>query len=311
MKARLIIAAASIIFIFISCNYSKSGIENSDKEYKQVNEPDLQSKDKQDQSPGGEKQIPVVKVNGINTDSLQPTPANSFVDWDKKIIKTATIRLEIKDFKKYNNYIHEVAKRYGGYFAQEEQTQADGKIESIITIKVPVAQFDNLVNVLPAEDAKVQEKKISSDDVGSEMADTKSRLEAKKQMRLKYLDFLKQSKNMTEVLQVQAEINQIQEEIESATGRMNYLSQQTAYSTINLTFYQPLQGYQSIDGEPSFLTRITGAFIIGFNWIKELVIGLISIWPLLIIACSGFVFLKKLRRKKLNSLKIQQTTHAV
>lgn len=311
MKARLIIAAASIIFMFISCNYSKPGIENSDKEYKQVNEPDLQSNDKQEQSPEGDKQIPVVKVNGMNTDSLQPTTANSFIDWDKKIIKTATLRLEIKDFKKYNNYVHEVAKRYGGYFAQEEQNQADGKIESIITIKVPVSQFDNLVNVLPAEDTKVQEKKISSDDVGSEMADTKSRLEAKKQMRLKYLDFLKQSKNMTEVLQVQAEINQIQEEIESATGRMNYLSQQTAYSTINLTFYQPLQGYQPTDGEPSFLTRITGAFIIGFNWIKELVIGLISIWPLLIIAGSGFVFLKKLRRRRLNTQKIQQAANAV
>jgi len=75
-------------------------------------------------------------------------------------------------------------------------------------------------------------------------------------MRLKYLEFLKQSKNMEEVLQVQNEINSIQEEIESTAGRVEFLSHQSFYSTINLTFYQPINGYKPVDGPPAFFTRV-------------------------------------------------------
>ncbi|MEP7256725.1 MAG: DUF4349 domain-containing protein, partial [Ferruginibacter sp.] len=134
-----------------------------------------------------------------------------------------------------------------------------------------------------------------------EVVDTRSRLEAKKQMRIKYLEFLKQSKNMEEVLQVQNEINSIQEEIESAAGRVEYLSHQSAYSTINLTFYQPINGYRPSDGTPSFFTRVTGAFKTGAGWIADLFVGLISIWPLLLAVFVIYVSWKRVRPAKITA----------
>jgi hypothetical protein len=220
-------------------------------------------------------------------------------DWDSKIIKTATLRLEIKDFKKYNDYVHNAVKQYGAYVAQEDQNLSDEKSETTITIKVPVAQFEPMMNKLPADDSKVVEKKISTEDVTGEVVDTKSRLEAKKQMRLKYLEFLKQSKNMEEVLQVQNEINGIQEQIESAAGRVAFLSNQSAMSTINLTFYQPMEGYKPTDATPSFLTRVGNAFKTGASWIAELFVGLVSIWPLLLVAFGIYFGWKKLRPAKI------------
>lgn len=311
MNTRLITAMTCIIFLFASCNYNKPGNEKQDNKIEPANVMDLQSKDKQEGNPENNKQVPVVKLNGLDADSLPAVTSNNYVDWDKKIIKTATMRLEIKDFKKYNSHVHEIAKRYGAYIADEEQNLTDYTLENVMSIKVPVAQFDNLVNVLPADDAKVQERKISSDDVGSEMADTKSRLEAKKQVRQKYLEFLKQSKNMTEVLQVQNEINQIQEDIEAATGRMNFLSKQSAYSTINLSFYQPMQGYDAPADASSFLTRVTSSFKTGANWIKELVIGLIAVWPMVLLLAAGYFLWKKNRRNKLSAQKIKTATATV
>ena len=153
------------------------------------------------------------------------------------------------------------------------------------------------MNKLP-DDGKVTEKKISSEDVTGEVVDTKSRLEAKKQMRLKYLEFLKQSKNMEEVLQVQNEINSIQEQIESAAGRVAFLTNQSAMSTINLTFYQPLEGYKPTDAAPTFLTRLSNAFKTGTGWIAELFVGLVSIWPLLLIVFTVYFGWKKMRPAK-------------
>ena len=155
------------------------------------------------------------------------------------------------------------------------------------------------MNALPADDGKVMEKKINTDDVTGEVVDTRSRLEAKKQMRLKYLEFLKQSKNMAEVLQVQNEIDNIQVQIESAASRVSFLTQQTAFSTINLTFYQPAEGYKPTDGAPSFLTRIATAFKNGAGWIAELFVGFVSIWPLLLIIFGIYFGWKRLRPSKI------------
>ncbi len=222
----------------------------------------------------------------------QGSTPNTTPDWDKKIIKTASLKLQVKDFKTFADVVHKAAKQYGGYVADEEQNQSEEKIESTISIKVPVEQFESLINQLPSGAEKMIEKKITSEDVTGEVVDTKSRLQAKEVMRLKYLEFLKQSKNMEDVLKVQDEINNIQEEMETASGRINYLSHQSAFSTINLTFYQPLAGFDPNDN-PGFFTRSIIAFKSGFHFIAKIFISLISIWPILLIAIIVWGFFRR------------------
>jgi hypothetical protein len=279
----------AFIVIFISCNHSLK-TENSEKDLILEQAPSSKS------SLGNNNSEKQVQSLSDTTGAVQQALANNAsakIDWDKKIIKTATLKIEAKDFKSFADNVHKAAKQYGGYIASEEQNQSGEKIESIISIKVPVDQFESLLNQLPQNDSKLIERKISTEDVTGEVVDTKSRLQAKEQMRLKYLEFLKQSKNMEDVLKVQNEINDIQEEMESASGRINYLSHQSAYSTINLTFYQPLPGFVPADKAPGFSYRIIEAFKAGLGFIIEIFIGLISIWPLLLVLIAGWVLYKK------------------
>ena len=74
------------------------------------------------------------------------------------------------------------------------------------------------MNELPGTDTKVLERKINTDDVTKRIVDTKSRLEAKKEIRLKYLEMMKQSKNIADITKAQQEVDNVQEEIESASG---------------------------------------------------------------------------------------------
>lgn len=296
MKVNFFIPAILLTAFLTSCKNSNNKSEaESDFSKQELRSPEAQKHEDKDN-----QQIPVGKFSppADSTGIPLQTPVVSNPEWDKKIIKIANLKLEIKDFKKYNEYVHNAVREYGGYVAQEDQNLSDEKSETTITIKVPVAQFEPMMNKLPAADSKVMEKKISSEDVTGEVVDTKSRLEAKKQMRLKYMEFLKQSKNMEEVLQVQNEINDIQEQIESAAGRVAFLSNQSAMSTINLTFYQPMNGYRPVDAAPSFLTRLSNAFKTGANWISELIVGLVSIWPLILVASTIYFGWKKLKPAK-------------
>ena len=134
---------------------------------------------------------------------IQQTP-QAKPDWDKKIIKTAALNLKVKDYKAYNSSLRDKIKQAGGYVAQEQQTQSDYKIENAISIKVPVDQFDNAVTLITSGVEELNEKKITSQDVTTEVVDVRSRLESKKQVRLRYLDLLKQAKNMQDILSVQS-----------------------------------------------------------------------------------------------------------
>jgi hypothetical protein len=292
MKTISFLLFTSAFFIF-SCNRPGS-LFSKDK--------NSVSQNKQDQLLAPLAEDKATAIDGIyqnqQTDSsggilLQGSAPGQNPDWDKKIIKTASLKLEVKDFNKYNEAIHNTAKRYGTYIAGEEQNLSDEKKETTISIKVPVEQFDAMINQLPSDSDKIIEKKITTEDVTGEVVDTKSRLQAKEQMRLKYLEFLKQSKNMEDVLKVQSEINNIQEEMESASGRINYLSHQSAYSTINLTFFQPLTGYDPVNDSPEFFTRTLNAFKTGFDSIADIFIGLVSIWPVCLLVFFVWIIWKR------------------
>lgn len=296
MKRILFFTAIIIALFFVACS------KNQNAELKDEASAPLQNSEITNAGEPSQKNpsqtIPVPDKLPVSADSIvQISKSQQQVafDWDKKLIKNASVKMEVKDFKKSGESIRQTIRKSGGYISQEEQNLFPEKSETVMTIKVPVDRFEDLLNELSAQADKIVERKINTDDVTNAYVDTKSRLEAKKQMRLKYLDFLKQSKNMEEVLQVEREINMIQEAIEGAAGRVGQLSRESAFSTISLSYYQPLAGITTDDSNPSFFSRFSKAFSTGADWLKELLIGIVSIWPIALIIVILFFFIRKRR----------------
>ena len=296
MKKITIVFSAILLFISFACQDNKevANLKTSDiklEEQKPI------AKDPDDKAVSDFQQVQTEPPQNDKSKTVQQTVTKK-LDWDKKIIKTALLNLEIKDFKKYNAGFRDKVKQVGGYIAQEQQSETEYKIENTLIIKVPVDQFDDAVQLLVNDAEKLNEKKITSEDVTIEFVDTRSRLESKKQVRLRYLDLLKQAKNMEEILNVQSEVNGIQEEIEAASGRIEYLSHSSSFSTINLTYYQVLNATAVDNDKPSFSTRVSNAFRFGWNWVGELSVAIISIWPLLLAVFAIIIFYRRSNRTK-------------
>jgi hypothetical protein len=103
---------------------------------------------------------------------------------------------------------------------------------------------------------------------------------------------------MNEILQVQGQINDIQEDIEAANGRINYLQHASAYSTINLNYYQYLNGSTADNEKPDFLTKLSRAFSTGTEVISGFTLFCISIWPVILLGLFICIYLKRLKLKK-------------
>ena len=290
-------AVIIILLLFASACSNNSGTTRNMKDEvqlgRELNKPDVEN----------ERNAPQ-QVQDKKEEQQQIKTGEPTKDWDKKIIKIASLNLEVTDFKSFTIQAKELTKKYGGYTSSEQQDQNDYRIQNVLSIKVPVGEFDNLMNELSASKGIIKEKKINSEDVTTEVIDTKSRIEAKKQVRNRYLELLKQAKNMEEILNVQNEINQIQEEIEMATGRVDYLSHASAMSTINLTYFEVLNPGAADPSSPSFSMSIRHAFNESLNVIKDLVLFLITIWPLILAAVVG-VYLFKRHRKSSVKAEIQ------
>ena len=233
------------------------------------------------------------QVNTVDTTALPANPLKSpadqapaNTDWDKKIIKSGVLDIEVTEYNKYNETIHQLLKKWEAYVAGEQENSSDYKIENAITIKIPVQYFDDAIQYLSTT-GKLLAKQIDARDVTGEYFDTKARMEAKKRIRLRYLDMLQKAKNMEEILQVEREINGIQEQIEAGEGRLNYLGNAATYSTIRLTFFQILNANAIDNNKPGFGKRILLAINDGLKWVGELIIFLVTIWPLFLALFLG------------------------
>ena len=220
----------------------------------------------------------------------------SYKDWDKKIIKTAEVNISVPNYSDYDHKIHNGLKPYGAYISNEEQRLDNSRKTNSITIKVPVDKFDALLSSFSGDSVIINQKKINSEEVTGEMLDTQTRIQAKKQMRERYLELLKQAKNMKEILEVQKEINDIQESIESIDGRLNYLQHQTSYSTIQLEYAQYVTPVDIPKGKLAFyFSELSNAFRTGINIIVGISVFVVSVWPLVIIGLGVFLFWKRKR----------------
>lgn len=250
------------------------------------------------------KQLPTPPPGG-NKQPQNPQQPNTTaavnMDWEKKIIKNADLNLEVTDYNAYNQQVHSSVKQWGGYIANETQQSSEYKKENIITIKVPVDQFDNIVQSLSSGKEKVLVKKITSEDVTGEVVDTRSRMEAKRQIRQRYMDLLKQAKNMEEILRVQNVIDDIQLQIESATGRIDYLTHASVFSTIQLTFFQVIDANAVNVQEPGFGQRVLNSLTNGLSWMGELLLLVLNLWPLALLGVIIYWGFKKWRPAKVKA----------
>ncbi|MGE9313994.1 DUF4349 domain-containing protein [Niabella sp. CJ426] len=215
----------------------------------------------------------------------------------RQIIRTANLIHEVKSNKDYNRYVRKLLNKYNAYIFKEDNNAADNNGQTTMVIKVPVELFDSLITELAPTEVKQLQKNISSEDITSEVIDTRARLETRKATRDKYLEFLSKASKIEDVLKIQQEINNIQEDIESAEALLARLSGQARYSTINLTYFEPNSGNENYNVNTGFWSRTGKAIKNGASMLSEIFIAFVSAWPIWIIMILIIFIVKRSRRR--------------
>jgi hypothetical protein len=157
---------------------------------------------------------------------------------NRLIVKNAELKLLVTDTDVAIDRTTQIAADTGGYIISSRVRYDEWMGKSYkyasITIGVPVDQFELAMRRLRALALQVVDETASGQDVTDEYVDLQSRLGNLEATRDRIRQFLDQAQTVEESLRVNDQLAAIEEQIEQVQGRMNYLFDRSAYSTITV-----------------------------------------------------------------------------
>lgn len=242
------------------------------------------------ESPGAPVDAAVNSSEPLPLDNNILSDALAQAQGPRLIVYSGDMALVVKDTREAIEAITAMANELGGYVAGANIYESDGAPRGTVTIRVPAEQYESAVTRLRQLALRVESESTNTQDVTEEFVDLEARktnLEHTEAALQNLLDERQRVGQTSDILEVYRELTNIRGQIEQLEGRMRYLANQAALSTItvNLTpdvLYQPV----SVAGwEPQGVAKeALQALVTALKGLVNLAIWLIIlVLPLLII----------------------------
>ncbi|HEY0323782.1 MAG TPA: DUF4349 domain-containing protein [Pyrinomonadaceae bacterium] len=199
---------------------------------------------------------------------------------ERKLIRNADVILESGSPGESQRKVSAIAEAHGGFIVSSEskQVDAEGQLKPemtvTVTIRVPAAQFEAVINEIRGAGSRVAQDKITAQDVTEEYIDLEARIRAKQALETQFMEIMKQARTVQDALEVQRQLSDVRAEIERLEGRRRFLENQTSLSTINVTIQPPSQ----IVSSTGFFYSVKRAFSDGLDVAALITLGLVRIF---------------------------------
>lgn len=219
---------------------------------------------------------------------------------ERKVISTATVSIEVVSAQAAINDITNITINSGGFISSSSINDIGSSRKSgFLTARVPQDKFYPAIEKIESLGTRKQ-RQVSGQDVTEEFIDLGARLDNFKKQEARLSDILKMAATVKDIIEVEHELERVRGEIESLTGRLNYLNQSVEMSTITVSVVEP----SPIAGEDWGISDTLGEAARGFiDSIKGLIIFTGFIIPILIYAGIMIMVVLGVKRKILPYLK--------
>lgn len=213
----------------------------------------------------------------------------------RKVITRGEIRFQTRDVNETSAFISGRVKESGGYISSDNIFNSDDRVTQRIEIRVPSEKFDLLLSEISEKARNVDYKNVGIQDVTEEYIDVEARIRTKKELENRYRELLLKARTVEEILSIEKELGTLRSDIESIEGRLRYLSDQVSYSTLSVEFYQLTAT------AISFSSKTGQALLMGWRWFLAFIIGLLRLWPFIVIIGLSIFAVIRYRQSKLTN----------
>jgi hypothetical protein len=156
---------------------------------------------------------------------------------ERLIIRTGNISMVVEDTRAaqatIKGMVEGMANEGAFVISSDEYGGTEGSQPHItMSIRVPAAHFDRVMDRLAELAVNVTSRNDSSEDVTEEYVDLEARLESLEAARQRLLEIMQEARATKDLLEAEQQLTQREAEIESLKGRMQYLEQSARLSSI-------------------------------------------------------------------------------
>ena len=218
-----------------------------------------------------------------------------------KIIYTANLTLESKDYDTARAALDAALNDAGGYLESSSEYSDVGSSRSVnLTFRVPEENYQSFLDAV-AQAGNVTYKSQQADDVTTQYMDVETRLANLEAQRTRLQELQAQADNLSDLLQIETSLTDVQSQIESWQSQLDWYSNQVQQCTVYVNLNE-VQNYTPTD--ESFLGSVGAAFAQGWsnfvNGLQQLAVWLAGAWPVVLVvaaAAAGFAVWRKKRKK--------------
>lgn len=230
---------------------------------------------------------PSVATEAISPDAPRPVAPLT----KRKIITSGDIRFEVSDLPGAEQQVRELMLRHNGFLDEERRTEGKRQTTNYWTVRIPSDTTDAFIRSLEKQFAPFDRKNISVRDVTEEFIDVEARLKTRKALEQRFLELLDRADEINEIIRLEQELSQVRGEIESMERRVKVLHDKSSYSTLQLEFY--------VEKTPArrFFKKSVENFVRGWDLFLGFLIGLVGLWPFLLVIVLLYYLWRRMRKK--------------
>jgi hypothetical protein len=156
----------------------------------------------------------------------------------RMIVRSAELRVVVADTTKAVSAATRAAEGVGGYVAGSQVWREGELLRARLTLRVPADKLSPALAQLRGIAKRVENETVSSEDVSEEFVDLGARLRnleaTEEELRQLLIVARQNARKASDVLEVHQHLTTVRGEIEQIKGRMRYLTQVAAMSSITV-----------------------------------------------------------------------------
>jgi hypothetical protein len=150
----------------------------------------------------------------------------------RMIAYTVSMQLAVDNVEETRRVLTEQIENFNGYITRES--------DNYITTRIPVENMDSFLNTARTF-GKVESETKTGVDISEQYRDDVIRLESLRNIRDRYLTLLRNANTISDILNIERELERVNTEIEVMEGRIQRAQMSVAYSSITVRFNEKLR----------------------------------------------------------------------
>lgn len=199
-----------------------------------------------------------------------PAPFQAVNVADRKVVRTASMSVEVDDLQRAAAAVRAMAGTAGGFVGYE----SSGDDFAQLTLRVAADRFDRTLDDVAAL-GKVERRDLNTEDVTGQTVDLTARINSQRASVARVQALLDRATTIGEIVQVESELTSRQAELESMEQQAAALGDQVALATVNVELFTT--GQEPSKTEDDDESGFTGGLSDGWDAFGDLTKGVLTV----------------------------------